>query len=134
MKYLLDTNTCVDLIRNTSQRLIKKIVEKKVTDIAISTITLSELEYGAYKSSNVPKAKMALAEFIAPITILPYDDTIAPVYGKIRADLQKKGTPIGALDLLIGAHALSGHMILVTSNVKEFKRIEGLSIENWMMD
>ena len=131
MKYILDTNICIEIIRRRPRPILQRLMRKNISDTAISSITFSELEYGVEKSSQREKNKLALAEFITPFTILPYDDTAASAYGKVRVLLENEGVPIGPLDMLIGAHALSVNAILVTHNEKEFKRIQGLRIENW---
>ena len=131
MKYLLDTNICVEMIRRKPKLLLHRLIQKDISDVAISSITLSELEYGVEKSPQREKNKLALVEFVTPFTILPYDDTAASIYGKIRAFLEKEGTPVGPLDMLIGAHALALKAILVTNNEREFKRISELKVENW---
>jgi tRNA(fMet)-specific endonuclease VapC len=92
---------------------------------------LSELEYGAAKSARPEQNKLAIVEFLAPLEILPYDDMAAQEYGKVRVYLEKQGTPIGSMDMLIAAHALSLNCILVTNNESEFRRIPALKIENW---
>lgn len=101
-------------------------------DVAISAITLAELQYGAAKSTRPTHHAALLAEFCAPLTILPFDHLAVEVYGQLRATLEQAGTPIGPLDTQIAAHALSEHMILVTNNEKEFRRVAGLKVENWM--
>lgn len=131
IRYLLDTNTCIHLIRKRPARAIRKLERKQVSDIGISSITLSELEYGCAKSVTPDRNRMALTGFLAPIEVLPYDDRAALRYGPLRAHLERKGTPIGSLDLLIAAHALSMECVLVTSNESEFKRVPGLKVENW---
>lgn len=131
MKYLLDTNICIYLIKSKPKSLLNKLMQKNVGDIGISAITLSELEYGVEKSLNRERNKLALTEFIAPLTILSYDDSAASTYGEVRAFLEKEGIPIGPLDMLIGAHALSIQSTLVTNNDREFRRIPGLKVENW---
>ena len=93
---------------------------------------MSELEYGVVKSSKPEQIKIALAQFLAPIEILSYDDNAAQAYGKIRTHLERKGTTIGSLDLLIAAHALSLKCILVTNNESEFRRVQDLKVENWI--
>jgi tRNA(fMet)-specific endonuclease VapC len=103
-----------------------------VSDVGVSSITFNELEYGVSKSAKPRQNKLALAEFLAPIEIVPYDDVAAEFYGNIRANLENNENPIGSLDTLIGAHALSLGCILVTNNVAEFKRINGLKIDNWV--
>ena len=102
-----------------------------MSEIGISSITLSELEYGVAKSVKPQQNKLALTEFLAPIEVLPYDDGAALRYGPLRVHLERQGTPVGSLDLLIAAHALSLECVLVTNNVSEFKRIPGLKVENW---
>ena len=131
MKYLLDTNICIYIIKKKPQKLIDKITHINITDIGISSITLSELEYGVEKSSMQKKNRIALTEFVLPFEICFYDDLAAYHYGKIRSTLEKKGEPIRAVDLFIAAHALSINAILVTNNENEFKRVPKLKIENW---
>ena len=132
MKYLLDTDICIYIIKKKPQQVLKKLVRQDISNVGISAITLSELEYGVEKSLYKEQSKLALAEFLGPLTILPYDDNVAPAYGKIRAFLEKYGMTIGPLDLMIGAHALSTKAILVTNNEREFGRIPGLTVENWV--
>jgi tRNA(fMet)-specific endonuclease VapC len=132
MKYLLDTNICIYLIKKKPIEVIKKLSELNINDIGISSITLSELEYGVEKSSNPERNKIALIEFLSMIEIYDYDDKAAKEYGKIRTELEKKGIVIGSLDMLIAAHAKSRDMILVTNNEREFKRIKELLIKNWV--
>ena len=107
-------------------------MKMKTDEIGISTITLSELQYGIEKSKFPEKNQMALLEFLIPFGILDFDQKAAGVYGRIRSTLEKKGKPIGSMDMLIAAVAKSERLILVTNNVKEFMRIEGLMIENWV--
>lgn len=97
----------------------------------ISSVTLAELQYGIYKSQFPERNKLALANFLAPIIILPFTDRATAFYGYIRADLEKRSQVIGSYDLLIAAHALSEDIILVTNNTKEFSRISNLTIKNW---
>ena len=132
MKYMLDTNTCIYLIKNKPLGIVKKLQSLKIEDISISTITLAELEYGVEKSQKREQNKLALAEFLAPVEVLNFNDFAAQKYGEIRTSLENKGKLIGAMDMLIAAHALSLNLILVTNNVREFKRIPSLKIENWI--
>lgn len=132
MKYLLDTNICIYLIKEKSEKLLKKLQTKDINDIGISSLTQAELEYGVFKSQRQSQNKLALLEFLAPITIIPFGEGEAERYGEIRASLEKSGKTIGNMDLLIGAHALSKNLTLVTNNEKEFNRIVGLVIENWI--
>ena len=130
--YLLDTDICVYIIKKKPEQVLKKLVQQDIAHVAISSITLSELEYGAEKSPYREQEKRALAEFLAPLTVLPYAEDAAACYGEARAWLEKQGTSIGPMDLLITAHALSVKATLVTNNVREFKRVPGLKVENWL--
>jgi tRNA(fMet)-specific endonuclease VapC len=130
MSYMLDTNIVVFAIKNNAN-VISAIKAHKNQGLFISAITLSELEHGIYNSLYPEKNRTALIKFLSLIDVLPYDDKVAQEYGKIRADLQKRGCLIGNMDMLIAAHAKSVHMILVTNNTKEFERIGGLRIEDW---
>ena len=131
MKYLLDTNICIYVIKKKPLRLLHKLTRMNISDVGISSITLSELEYGVEKSQFPEKNRIALLEFLSPIEIYDYDDLAAQRYGKIRAELERKGTIIGSLDMLIAAHAVSLSLILVTNNESEFKRVPELKTENW---
>lgn len=132
MKYMLDTNICIYMIKQKPRQVIEKLKSMNKSDLCISSITYSELLYGVEKSLNVAKNLLALTMFLSNIEILPYDENASLDYGFIRANLEKKGKPIGPLDLLIAAHAKSLKMTLVTNNVKEFERVKGLDIENWI--
>lgn len=132
MIYMLDTNICIYIIKQKPKEVIDKFKKMKENDICISSITYSELIYGAEKSSNVKKNLLALTMFLSNIEILPYDENASSEYGLIRAELEKDGKPIGPLDMLIAAHAKSLNIKLVTNNVKEFERVKGLKIENWV--
>ena len=132
IELLLDTNICIYIIKKKPLSVINKLQSLDVADIGISSITLSELEYGVSKSTQPEKNKLALTKFLAPIQIASYDDMAAEKYGDIRAALEKSGKTIGPLDILIAAHALSLGCILVTNNTKEFERIKSLKIENWV--
>ena len=131
MRFMLDTNTCVDLIRRRNDRVLRRMQRFRPDDLCVSSVTLSELEYGAAKSANPQRNRLALAEFMTPLSVLPYDDAAAPVYGRVRAELERAGTPIGPLDTMIAAHALSLDLILVTDNEREFRRVAGLKVQNW---
>lgn len=134
MKFMLDTNICIYIIKKKPFQVIQKLQHMNLTDICISSITLSELQYGIEKSEDKIRNKMALAQFIAPLEIISYDEYAASIYGRIRSDLEKKGKPVGAFDLLIAAHALSRNAVLVTNNEKEFNKITGLIIQNWIKE
>lgn len=131
MMYMLDTYICIYMIKQKPRQVIEKLKSMNKADLCISSITYSELLYGAEKSSNIAKNLLALTMFLSNIEILPYDENASVDYGFIRSDLEKKGKPIGPLDMLIAAHAASLRMILVTNNEKEFERVKGLNIENW---
>ncbi len=132
MKFLLDTNTCIYIIKRKPLDVIERFNQIKISQIGISSITLSELLYGVSKSSKPEQNQIALTQFIAPLEILLYSDEAAHYYGPLRAHLEKQGTPIGSLDMLIAAHALSINCTLVTNNEKEFTRIPNLKINNWV--
>jgi tRNA(fMet)-specific endonuclease VapC len=132
IKYMLDTSTCIYIIKRKPADVIGRFRQVRISEVSISSITLSELEYGVMKSSKPEQNQLALAQFVAPMEILPYNDEAAQDYGTLRFYLEKHGTPIGSLDMLISAHALSTRSILVTNNVKEFKRVPNLKIENWV--
>lgn len=131
ISYLLDTNICIYIIKKMPEQVIERLRSTRISEVGVSSITLSELEYGAAKSSRPAQNKLAIAEFLAPLEILPYDDMAAQEYGKVRAYLEKQGTPIGSMDMLIAAHALSLNCILVTNNEREFRLIPNLKIQNW---
>jgi tRNA(fMet)-specific endonuclease VapC len=131
VKYLLDTSICVELIRGRRPRIVKRIAERPTTDFGLSMITVAELEYEVHKSPHAPQEREALDRFLFPFTILDFDYEATLSYGRIRAVLESLGTPIGALDTLIAAHAMSRDLTLVTRNLKEFKRVPGLKAEDW---
>ncbi len=132
MKFMLDTNICIYVIKRKPPDVIEHFKQIEISLIGISSITLSELLYGVSKSSKPGQNKIALMQFIAPLEILPYGDEAAQYYGDLRAHLEKQGTPIGSLNMLIAAHALSIACTLVTNNEKEFIRIPNLKIDNWV--
>ncbi|QNB47660.1 PIN domain-containing protein [Thermanaerosceptrum fracticalcis] len=131
MRYMLDTNICIYIIKKKPVQVFQIFNALKVGDVCISSITLAELQYGVYKSQFPERNKLALVNFLAPITILPFSDRASVLYGHIRAGLEKRGQIIGAYDLMIAAHALSEDLILVTNNTKEFSRIPNLPLKNW---
>ncbi|WP_269523694.1 type II toxin-antitoxin system tRNA(fMet)-specific endonuclease VapC [Coraliomargarita parva] len=131
MKYLLDTNTCIFIINHKPECVRQKMQSIPIGDIGVSSVTVSELEYGVAKSAVVKKNQSALEKFLMPLEIIAYDESAARYYGVIRTQLEKKGTPIGSMDLMIAAHALSLGMAVVTNNLREFKRVQGLKVEDW---
>ena len=130
--FLLDTNICIYLIKNRPVEVLEKFKQHPPEDVAISTITLFELEYGIEKSQYPERSRNALAKFLLPLNLIGLDQPAASEAAIIRAQLEKKGTPIGPFDLLIAGLAKSREMTLVTNNTKEFKRIENLKLENWV--
>jgi len=131
MEYLLDTNICIYIIKKRPFGVFEKFKSLSIGSIGISSITLAELQYGIMKSSFPEKNQEALDKFITPLEIIDFDYNATIEYGKIRAELERRGTSIGPLDTLIAAHAKSLDLILVTNNEKEFERILGLKVENW---
>lgn len=132
MKIMLDTNICIYIIKRQPAAVLKHFMEYQVGDICISAITLSELRYGVAKSTHQEKNANALDEFIIPLEVVAFDEAAAHVYGEIRASLEKSGTPIGAMDMLIAAHAISLGVPLVTNNTREFVRIPSLDVIDWI--
>ena len=132
MKVMLDTNTCIAIIKQKPPQALKRFIAYKVGDIGISWVTLAELEFGVAKSEHQQKNQAALDEFVLPLEIANFDREVARVYGRVRAMLEKKGTPIGALDMMIGAQALAQGVTLATNNTREFSRIKGLTIVDWL--
>jgi tRNA(fMet)-specific endonuclease VapC len=132
MKLMLDTNICIAIIKQKPAGILQKFSAYQVGDICISSVTLAELRYGVAKSQYQEKNQAALDEFILPLEVARFDEAAALVYGALRASLEKQGTPIGALDTMIGAHALSLNLTLVTNNTKEFNRIVGLKVIDWI--
>lgn len=130
--FLLDTDTCIYLIKRKPPQVISRLRKLPLSTVGISSITLSELEYGVMKSGRTEQNKLALIQFAAPLEILPYDDLAAQKYGVIRSFLEKQGTPIGSLDTLIAAHALALDCTIVTNNQREFARVPGLKTANWV--
>ena len=131
MKYLLDTNMCI-YAQKKNQNVLSKIYENLQDGLAISSITLAELEYGVQARDSIKKNYLALMTFLSIVNVISFDSSAAEEYGKIRAYLRKKGTPIGAMDMLIVAHAKAENLTLVTNNVREFERVPDLIIENWV--
>jgi tRNA(fMet)-specific endonuclease VapC len=131
LKLLLDTNICIYIIKQQPDAVLQRFMEYQAGDIGISSITLAELRYGVAKSKQREKNAKALDEFIIPLEIADFGEAAAQAYGDIRAALEKDGTPIGAMDMLIAAQALSLGLPLVTHNTREFSRIPSLSVIDW---
>lgn len=131
LKYLLDTNIVIYVLKRRPIEVLK-IFNTNASRMAVSSITLSELMYGAEKSSNVDRNLEAIEEFISHLEVLPYDAKASQHYGQIKASLEKRGEIIGENDIHIAAHAISQGLILVTNNLCEFKRVANLALENWV--
>jgi len=132
MRYMLDTNICIALIKRKPPKALRRFDRLTAGDVGISVITLAELRYGVAKSQNTERNRQALEEFLLPLEVADFDERAASAYGTVRADLENAGGPIGPLDTPIGAHAQSLGVVLVTNNTAEFRRIKGLKIENWL--
>ena len=132
IKYLMDTDICIYIMNKRPIGIIDKFKKFDAGEIGVSTITVSELQYGVAKSKNYRINKQRVEEFLAPLEIVPYDEAAANVYGDIRHKLEKYGKTIGPFDMLIAAHAISRNLILITNNEKEFKRVTNLKVENWI--
>ena len=132
MKLMLDTNICIAIIKQKPKDILQKFSAYQVGDICISSVTLAELRYGVAKSQYQEKNQAALDEFILPLEVADFDEAAALFYGTLRATLEKQVTTIGALDMMIGAHALSLNLSLVTNNTKEFNRVSGLKLLDWI--
>ena len=130
MKYLLDTDICIYLINERPRAVLARFRRHAVGDIGVSAVSVSELAWGVAKTASV-RNRAGLEAFLLPLEIATYDHAAALRYGELRADLDRRGRPIGPLDTLIAAHALSLGATLVTNNVREFGRVRDLAIENW---
>ena len=130
MRFMLDTNICIQIMNHADDRMLARLIEHE-GKMCISTIVAAELRFGAAKSAAKKKNQQLLAEFLAPLEVIPFDEDAAESYGELRAPLEKAGRPIGPLDTLIAGHALSLSATLVTNNTREFKRVQGLRVENW---
>lgn len=131
MRFLLDTDTCIYLLKGEDPALAQRVLDQRREDVGISAITLGELELGVAKSEHAKKNRRRLEVFSSNVTALPFDADAAVAYGRVRAALEKAGTPIGPLDTLIAAHAIALGSTLVTNNEREFGRVSSLRIANW---
>ena len=127
---LLDTNICIYVINAKPPEVLARFHRFHLGDIGLSTVVAAELAYGVAKSGSERNRK-ALEMFLAPLELMPFDSPAVWAYGELRADLERRGLPIGSLDTMIAAHALSMNAVLVTNNTREFSRIAGLKLENW---
>ncbi len=131
MKWMLDTDTCIAIIKGEPANVLKKLRGKAVGQVGISSITLGELAFGAAKSSRREQAQAALGEFLLALEVANFARDAAANYGSLRALPEKAGAPIGPLDTLIGAHAAALDVTPVPHNNREFRRIDNLSVEDW---
>lgn len=130
MTYLLDTNICIYIINAKPAQVLYRFREENLGVIALSSVSAAELAYGVIKSGS-ERNQRALEMFLSPLEILPFEEKAIWEYGRVRSGLEQIGQPIGALDTMIAAHALSIDAILVTNNTREFSRVHGLRLENW---
>ena len=133
MKYLLDTNVCVDFLNRRYPKVTERIRTSSPEDLCLSSVAMAELRYGADRSQRRGENHERIDVLATEIQCLDFDLTAARVYGRIRSALEAEGTPIGPYDMMIAAHAVSQGLILVTDNEREFRRISGLEIENWRL-
>ena len=132
IRYMLDTDTCISLLKARPEKISRRISRLPVEDVGISSIVAAELWYGVALSEKKKQNEAALRDFLDFVNVLDWPSGACPVYGRIRAHLKKKGTPIGAMDLLIASHASFLNAVLVTNNTREFDRVPELKVENWL--
>jgi len=128
---LLDSNICIHVINAKPPAVLERFRQHRMGEIGLCSVVAAELAYGVAKSGSA-RNRQALEMFLAPLVILPFDEAALWAYGDLRAELERKGTPIGALDTMIAAHALSQQSTLITNNTREFARVPGLALENWV--
>ena len=134
MRYLLDTDTCVAIIRQRPGTVQQRLFALPTGDVGISVVTVAELSYGVQNSRDPARNAQALDRFLLPLAVVPFGEPAASAYGRVRAELEKGGQIIGGMDMLIAAHALALGATLVTNNSREFARIAGLWLENWLAE
>lgn len=132
MNYLIDTNICIYIMNRRIPSVMARFHALSPDSVGISEITVSELAYGVEKSQRKAENRTRLSEFLMPFTILPYQAPASQAYAELRADLERLGQVIGPLDMLLAGHAIAEDLTLVTNNTKEFQRINGLKLENWV--
>ena len=131
MKYLLDTNVCIDYLNASHPSVVERFRQASPDDLSLSSVVVAELRYGAEKSARKKRNHERLDVLTAEIECVEFGVGAASTFGRVRAALEARGTPIGPYDMMIGAHALALGRVLVTDNVDEFRRIDGLEVENW---
>ena len=132
MKYMLDTNVCIHIMKNKPLSVMHRFRQHRAEDVCISSITYAELSYGINKGQHREQNQLALSTFLAGIQILPFDSLAAVSFGRLRMDLESVGKPIGVMDMMIASHALSQGLTIVTNNTREFERVPGLTVEDWV--
>lgn len=129
--YLLDTNTCIFLKNRKPAHVLTRLRSALDQGVALSSVSVAELQFGVYSSEHIEKNRISLTEFLAPFEILAFDDADAEAFGKLRSDLKRRGELIGPYDMLIAAQALVRGLTLVTNNTGEFSRVPHLKLEDW---
>lgn len=131
MAWLLDTNVCVEYLRNRNPQVNSRLRSRSPSELRLCSVVIGELVYGAWRSNDPPRNLALLAEFFSTIASVPFDDSAAHEYGRIRQDLNSRGIPIGPNDLMIASIALVHGLTVVTHNTAEFSRVGGLTTEDW---
>ena len=134
MKYMLDTNICIYMVRHKPPEVIRHFLENGSFDICVSSITYAEMMHGAEKTASKELNRIAVMTFFSAIDVLDFSTKAAAEYGRVRAELELQGTPIDPLDMLIAGHARSEDLVLVTNNTRDFECVKGLKLENWADD
>ena len=128
---LLDTNICIYIINAKPPAVLARFQQNRMGDVGMCSVVAAELAFGVAKNESL-RNRQALEMFLAPLTILPFDASAAWIYGELRSDLERRGTPIGSMDTMIAAHALSQQAVLITNNTREFSKVPGLQLDNWV--
>jgi tRNA(fMet)-specific endonuclease VapC len=129
---LLDTNTCIYFLNRASEKVVQQFKELSPSQIKLPSITVAELYYGAEKSKFKAKNREKVKRFVSTFEIVSFDEKACTAYAKIRHSLERSGTPVGPMDLLIASIGLAHNFTVVTNNIKEFKRVKGLKLQNWV--
>jgi tRNA(fMet)-specific endonuclease VapC len=132
IRYMLDTDTCISLLKARPEKISGRLLRLPVEDVGISNVVAAELWYGVALSEKKKQNEAALRDFLDFVKVIDWPGGACLAYGRIRAHLKKKGTPIGAMDLLIASHAAFLNAVLVTNNSREFDRVPDLKVENWL--
>jgi tRNA(fMet)-specific endonuclease VapC len=132
MYYMLDTNICSYVLRSRPQSVKVRFDEAGPGSLAVSTVVLAELLYGAERLPRAAVISREIRDFVSRLDVIPWDEDAAEHYGSLRAALEKKGKPLGAMDLMIAAHARSRGATLVSNDVRHFRKVEGLLTANWV--